>query len=67
MITKGCLARYTGPGDAGYLRHNEIYLVVSEPYMTDRRRRNRQGWGCMILLNNGKSRGVDVDRLEKVQ
>ena len=66
MITKGCLARYEGYAIGG-LRHNEIYLVVSEPYMTDRRRRNRQGWGCMVLLNNGERRGVDVDKLEKVQ
>ena len=67
MISKGCLARYTGPGDAGHLRHNEIYLVISSPYMTDYRRRSGKGWGCIVLLNNGESRGVDIGKLEKVQ
>jgi len=68
MISKGCLVRYlkhNGTGRMG-LCYDGIYLVVSDTYMTERRRRNRMGPACKLLVD-GVGIHVDVKNLEIVQ
>ena len=71
MISEGSLVRYvnslvtaSGARRTG-LRYNGIYLVVSEAYMTERRRQRRMGWGCKVLVDGVKV-SVDLKNLEKV-
>ena len=72
MISEGSLVRYVNPlvtaspavRSTG-LRYNGIYLVVSEPYMTERRRSARMGLGCKVLVDGVKV-SVDLKNLEKV-
>ena len=70
MISEGSLVRYTRrrrpSGLAGGLCYNGIYLVISEPYLTERRRQNRMGWGCEVLVS-GVGIYVDVENLEIVE
>ncbi len=75
MISKGCLVRYTNPhaamrGTPAAHRHglcyNGVYLVTSEPYMTERREAARMGGGCKVLVD-GRDVIVDVMNLEKVE
>ena len=68
MISKGSLVRYliyNGTGSNG-LRRNGIYLVVSDTYMTERRRRNRMGPACKLLVD-GVGIHVDAKNLEIVE
>ena len=71
MISAGSLVRYVNPlvtveGTRRLgLRYDGIYLVVSEAYMTERRRSARMGWGCKILVD-GATVIVDLKNLEKV-
>ena len=68
MISAGSLVRYlkhNGTGRIG-LCYNGIYLVISEPYMTERRRQNRMGWGCEVLVD-GVGVHVEVKNLEIVE
>ena len=71
MISAGSLVRYVNPLVAASglaftgLRYDGIYLVVSEAYMTERRRQRRMGWGCKVLVDGVKV-SVDLKNLEKV-
>ncbi len=80
MISKGCLVRYTNPhaamrGTPAAHRHglcyNGVYLVTSEPYMTERREAARMGGGWLHcyrkVLVDGRDVIVDVMHLEKVE
>ena len=74
MISAGSLVRYVNPLAHSPsarlrrhdLRYNGIYLVMSEPYMTERRRQTRMGPGCKVLVD-GVSIYVDVRNLEIVE
>ena len=75
MISKGSLVRYTNPhaatrGTPAAHRHglcyNGVYLVTSEPYLTERRQAARMGSGCKVLVD-GRNVIVDVMNLEKVE
>ena len=78
MISKGSLARYINPfaaprgssrpgaGHRMSLARDDIYLVVSEPYITERRRQARMGWACKVLVE-GRPVIVQVNNLEKVE
>jgi len=71
MISEGSLVRYVNPlvtasgARRTGLRYNGIYLVVSEAYMTERRRSARMGRGCKVLVDGAKV-VVDLKNLEKV-
>jgi len=71
MISEGSLVRYVNPlvtasgARRTGLRYSGIYLVVSEAYMTERRRSARMGWGCKVLVDGVKV-SVDLKNLEKV-
>ena len=75
MISKGCLVRYTNPhaamrGTPAAHRHglcyNGVYLVTSEPYMTERHGAWPARGGCKVLVD-GRDVIVDVMNLEKVE
>ena len=75
MISKGSLVRYINPhaamrGPPAKHRHglcyNGVYLVTSEPYLTERREAARMGRGCKVLVD-GRDVIVDVMNLEKVE
>ena len=72
MISEGSLVRYVsslatvGSARRNGLHYNGIYLVISEPYLTERRRRNRMGPGCKVLVD-GVGMYVDVENLEIVE
>ena len=75
MISKGSLVRYTNPhaatrGTPAAHRHglcyNGVYLVTSEPCMTERRGAWPDRGRCKVLVD-GRDVIVDVMNLEKVE